>query len=240
MLSSEELRILAASEDFDRILDEDPVLKELYRDRIDRKAELDALFSLAREMRPVLPQDHDPSMILTPALWVFLWASENPYCDDFKKITEEDTGIFLYLLQRGRLDLSVRERKLLPVSAGEYCRKNAVKYPEAAALLMGRIRRTFKVLEILPAKEILSPEERAFDLYWMILLCSIASTESNHTLPEIMFRMPLSFVFYCFVTRLKKEDRNGVIRRRSSAETAEQIMKRVRFLGEEFCRRKEM
>ena len=234
VLETEEKIFLAQSADFQKILAEDVILKDLSEWKIDRTEECFMLLSVARgclqaEKGPPVPG------VLTPALWGLLWSLGNAYTEDPEKITEKDTGIFLYLLNTGRLDLSSGEIPLLAERAETFCRERAVDYPEAAALLIRMIRRSFQMLELIPNPEKETHEGPFFDLHWLTSLCSIAAAESGHTMTRIMFRMPLSFCFYCFIHHLRKQDPRGVIRRRTGKENVTATLERIRFLGRKFC-----
>lgn len=236
MFEDREKILLAHSEEFQELLASDEVLKDLRRMKTDRKAECLILASIACGCAQWISGSR-ASGVLTPALWSFLWTLGNAYTEDLEKITEKDTALFLYLLETGHLDFSPEEIALLPSRAGAYCRERKVDYPEAAALLIRMICRTFRILEVLPSVREDVQDEAEFDLYWLTALGSAAVAESGHSLSRILFGMPLSFCFYCFINHLKKQDRRGVIRRRSGKETVTLMMERIRFLGREFQNR---
>lgn len=233
MFTEEEKIFLARSKGFQNILDKDEILKGLERMKVNRRKECFALAELARGCAHSL-SGTPVSGILTPALWVFLWTLENTYTSDPEKITQEDTGIFLYLLDRGRSDLSDSQIAQLPERSETFCREKNVDYPEAAALLIRMVHDTFQMLEILPFHGNGMQEEPVFDLYWLTALCSIAADETGLPLTQIMFRMPLSLCFYCFINHLKKHDPCGTIRRKNDTDSVKLIMDRVRFLGRQY------
>ena len=131
--------------------------------KTDRKAECLILASIARGGAQWISGSR-ASGVLTPALWSFLWTLGNAYTEDLEKITEKDTALFLYLLETGHLDFSPEEIALLPSRAGAYCRERKVDYPEAAALLIRMICRTFRILEVLPSVREDVQDEAEFDL----------------------------------------------------------------------------
>ena len=235
MFDTEEKIFLARSEEFQDFLAADGELKELFRrKRNHRQTDCLTLAAIAGGCRHSAACS-DAGGILTPALWSFLWTLENAYTFDPEKITEQDTAIFLYLLNTGDLDLAPEEISSLPERAEAYCREREVDYPEAAALLLRMICSAFRILEVLPESGREScGEEPDFDLYWLTALGCAAAAESGHPLSMILFSMPLSFCFCCFINHLKKQDRNGLIRRKTDRETVCMIMERIHFLGRQF------
>ena len=101
--------------------------------------------------------------------------------------------------------------------------------------LIGLIHTAFRPLEMLPKAEC-SAGKPDFDADWLVRLCCAAAEMSGHTLEHVMFSMPLSLVFFCFINRLRKHDAGNTIRKRTDGAAAQEIVSYVDSLGERFLR----
>jgi len=232
MLTVEQRIFLSRSKEFQKLLNDDPYLDELNRSRYDHAAEfasLSEIFGIPLKIGSLIVRP------LTPALWAFLWGIGNTYTGDVEKITESDTDVFLYLISREKLDFKPDEISSIPVKAHGWCAKFGIGYPEAAVALIGMIHRAFRPLEMLPKVEA-SADYPSFDADWLTRLCCTVANESGNPLEHVMYSMPLSLVYWCFVNHLRKNDDKGFIRKRSNDEVSREIVLYVDSLGERFIR----
>ena len=102
MITKEQLKFLAASAEFQKLLEEDEHIRELEASKYNRREEFLALRSVL-----LLPSCIGPLRIrpVTPAIWSYLWALGNNYTGDIRKADDMDTDIFLYLLSHDLHDL---------------------------------------------------------------------------------------------------------------------------------------
>ena len=230
-LTDRQLIFLANSGEFQKLLAEDPVLKELEASKFDPEAELHSLWEM---FRGVLFIRKTPIQPLTPALWAFLWVTGNAYARKLEKITESDTDVFFYLLSHGirKLDLTPAE---LPGKAAGFCASQGLTYEAAARELVQVINEAFRPYEMCPKVKVAGDEAPHYDAFWLAGLCSIVAQETNETAAEIMFRMPLSAANYYFVNRARREDPKSGIRRRTPEEVNKAIWERVMALAEEYA-----
>ena len=97
MFTANQLRTLAASAEFQRLLAEDPHLRELEDSQYDRRDEYLGLRNALRFSFSLGPLELHPP---TPALWAYLWATGNAYASDFEHADDLDTDIAVFLLSR--------------------------------------------------------------------------------------------------------------------------------------------
>ena len=233
MLTSGEKIFLANSAEFQKILAEDIVLKELAGTEYSKTNELQSFFELAGSSLQIGPLKIRP---LTAGLWSFLWYLDNNYTSDVKQITEVDTDIFLYLLCQDRLDFSTTELKDLLYRSLKWCQKFHIDYSEAAAFLLQLVNRSFSPLSLLPEQNF-KKDAPEWDCLWLTQYGCTVSGESGQSIEYCMFEMPLQLGFYCMINAFRKNDIKGLIHKRTAKEKAEEIGNYVEKLGEEFISR---
>lgn len=230
MLNSKQRCFLASSEEFQQIVDSDPILKRISNFKLNKSAEL---FSLMEMFRSVIRLGNVDIQPITPAVWSFLWAIDNSYTKDFEAITPEDTDIFFWILQHGvrRLECEV---EFITVRCAGTVENAGMDYEEVAAELMQLVYYTFRPLSFLP-QETGNGESKIYDAWWLTRICDIAASESGESARDVMFNMPLSTCFYHFVHHMAKNDTKHLIHRRTPHEINQQIIDRLEQLGEDFC-----
>ena len=223
------------SPEFEKILNADPVLNELERAKYNPRDEYFALLTvLGGEFRvcgiPVQP--------LTPALWSFLWVSQNAFALN-RSISESDVDFMLSLLSTGLGRLRGSAADFAVKSAG-FCRRSGIDVAEAATDLREMIRIAFRPLEMIPRApgETQSPE-RVFDADWLTRLTSIVCAETNYTAETVMFEISLTSCCYFYVQFLRRNDVKNLISRRPDSELCREIFERTMALGREFLRDQE-
>lgn len=232
MLTTEQQIFLARSSEFQKLLEEDPILLELGRERIDRGEEL---LSLQEMLGGLLRIGDLAVQPITPALWSFLWVIGNRYTTEITKVDELDTDIFMFLLSHGirALDFELDE---LPVRASGFCAAHGLDVLDAVRELVRTINCAFRPLEMMPMPVNADPDARRYDADWLANITGVVARETGETAREIMFNMPLSTCFYYFVNAERRNDTKGIIRRRTPAEVNAAILARVDELGEAFCK----
>lgn len=220
-LSDQQLRILADSEEFQKIIASDPVLDHLESLQYDEPAEI---LNLREDLGlPVLFGDLAVQP-LTPGKWAFLWAQGSPYTG-VRNIRKKDVVSFLAVLAANDLNH-------LP-ALEDILRKAALPVMTLHEQITAYLRRCFSPLQLLPASKNKDQPIR-FDPDWLIRVCSIAAQESHTPIREVMHSMPLNQVCWLYIDHRRKSDRHNTIRRRHSAEIAKQMMDRTMELGFEF------
>ena len=220
-LSKQQLRILADSEDFQKIIAADPVLDQLESLQYDEPAEI---LNLQESLGlPVCFGKLDVRP-LTPAKWAFLWSKNSPYTR-VRNIFKKDAVYFLAVLAAKNLNHIPELEDVL--------KKTGLPIMTLHEQITAYLRRCFSPLQLLPASGNKEQPIR-FDPDWLIRICSIAAQESHTPIQKVMNVMPLNQVCWLYIDYRRKFDRHNTIRRRHSAEIAKQMMDRAMELGIEF------
>ena len=235
MLPVEQLKILAASEEFQKILAQDPVLEALEAEKYDPREEYGALADVFSFHTDFYGISVPP---LSPALWSYLWATRNNYAHDIAAVVPPDTDIFLFLLVNGLRNLEKTPAQVAAAAAG-YCEKWKLDYGKAHEFLCSMIVRAFKPLEMLPAANGSPGGPNVFDADWLTRICSIVSRETGEKVSDVMFDMSLHACCCYFIQAMRRHDTKHLIRRRTDGEICREIHQRVMQLAEEFLKSRE-
>lgn len=230
-LTPDELRTLAASEPFQKLVAADPELDRLESLQYRMADEVSALHETL--FRPCGRIGALSVMPLTPARWSLLWSFSSPYvCGGTVRLP--DIELFLFVLT-----LELRPGgpfpSGLPHRASGVCRRAGLPPDEIHRQLLDRIRIAFLPLKLLPPP---APDASRgsvrFDAEWLNRICSAASARTNTPIQEVMFFMSLNQVCWQYVNMLR--DRLGPleVRRRPDSELAREILARVYELGGKF------
>lgn len=231
-LTSDMLRRLAASQEFQKQLNEDRELDRLEALQYNIRDEYTALMENLGLARPVGSLPAGP---VTPACWCMLCASENPYaCGG--KVRPHDMDQFLYLLARGVRDLPSGAASLAEKAAG-FLALTGLTPGAAHIFLTERVRTAFLPLKLLPpATENGGEAQEHFDADWLNRVCAQAARRTMTPIGEVIHGMSMNQVCWQYVGFLREHDRDHRIRRRPESETARKIMERVYELGRSFLK----
>ena len=233
-LTPEELRRLASAE-FNSLLQDDPVLKELENLKYDKRAHSCALLEVLGlgEFRigklPVLP--------LTAAKWAFLWILGNGFVSDLSDqsdLSDTDLDVMLYVLSVPSLadiDCTLHE---IPVKTSGYRFAPQLDRNDIIREIHGMISQAFLPLAMMPVKT--SSEKAYFDEIWLTAVTGNAARESGKDLAYCMHKMSLSTVFALWVNYRRRESTEKIDYPVPS-EVEKQIADRVDQLGREFLTR---
>ena len=233
--TSEELRRLASAE-FNLLLQNDQVLKDLENSKYDKRAHSCALLEALclGEFRigklPVLP--------LTAAKWAFLWMLDNGFVSDLSDKSDGsdvDLDVMLYILSipdLADIDCNLHE---VPAKASGYRFAPQLPREEVAKEIQGMISQAFLPLAMLPVK-VSSGEEAYFDEIWLTAVAGCAARESGESLYYCMHKMSLSTVFALWVNYRRRESTEKISYPVPS-EIEKKIADRVDQLGREFLTR---
>ena len=230
-LTPDELRTLAASESFQKLVAADPELDRLESLQYQTADEVSALHE--NLFRPCGKIGNLSVMPLTPARWSLLWSLSSPYVRG-GTVRLPDIELVLFLLS---LDLRPGGSfpAGLPRRASGVCRRAGLSPREIHRALLDRIRIAFLPLKLLPPT--VPDASRApvrFDSEWLNRVCSAASDRAHTPIREVMFSMSLNQVCWQYVNMLR--DRLGPleVRRRPDSELAREMLVRVCELGRKF------
>lgn len=233
--TSEELRRLASAE-FNLLLQNDQVLKDLENSKYDKRAHSCALLEALclGEFRigklPVLP--------LTAAKWAFLWMLGNGFVADLSDKSDGsdvDLDVMLYILSipdLADIDCNLHE---VPAKASKYRFAPQLPRDELVKEIYDMISRAFLPLAMLPAKKT-DNEEAYFDEIWLTAVAGCAARESGESLYYCMHKMSLSTVFALWVNYRRRESTEKISYPVPS-EIEKKIADRVNQLGREFLTR---
>ena len=233
MITTEQLKFLAASAEFQKLLEEDEHIRELEASKYNRREEYLSLVDVL-----LLPSGIGPLRIspVTPAVWSYLWVIGNGYTGDIRKADDIDTDIFLYLLSHDLRELCYTPAELTGAAIG-YCGKNGIDYETAGNRICEMIAQAFRPLRMLPETSSNGGGTNVFDADWLTRLCSIVAQETHEKASSVMFEMSLCACCY-FIQALRKKDTKNMIRKRSDAELCREIYEYTMRLAEAFLRRK--
>ena len=236
MRTPEENRILAGKE-FNRILKDDPVLRDLEKRKYDKNAETRLLLVTLGLGRwsigalPVLP--------LTASKWCFLWILDNGFVLDRDPVTPEDVDTFLYVLAQPdlrKLDLPLHA---IPGAASGFRTATGLSPGEILGEIREVIRDAFRPLELIPAGGEVEDEPH-YDTLWMTRICGIAGRESGIRADEVCREMPLSAVCAFYVNWLiENADDPRKYQRMPDGKTIAKMDARIEELAEKFLHRKD-
>ncbi|MBR2427674.1 MAG: hypothetical protein IKB16_13135 [Lentisphaeria bacterium] len=220
-LSKQQLRILADSEDFQKIIATDPVLDFLESLQYNERNEI---LNLQENLGFPIVFGKLSTRPLTPAKWAFLWLKKSPYTR-VMDVLKKDAVYFLAVLSAKTLS------EIPPLE--EIRKRAAIPVTELHEQITAYLRRCFSPLQLLPASGNKEQPIR-FDADWLFRICSIAAQESHTPIRQVMHGMSLNQVCWLYIDYRRKFDRHNAIRRRHSGEIAARMMDRALELGVEF------
>ena len=237
MRTPEENRRLACKE-FNRILKNDPVLRELESRIYDKGAETRILLATMGLGRwnigrlPVLP--------LTAAKWAFLWILDNGFIQDRDPVTPEDVDTFLFVLSNPDLRKLALPLHAVPGAASGFAEVTGLSEEEVLREIRSVIRDAFRPLELVPWGGVPEEEPPKYDALWLTRICGIAAEGSGMKADEVCHDMPLAAVCCHFVNHLMAESVDpGKFQRDPDKETLAAMDARFDILADEFLKRKE-
>lgn len=225
MTLNEEQMSCLLDDEFQKILEDDPVLDEIERSRYSRQT---AFFELMSVMSRVFAIDGVPVSVITPAVWAYLFAIGSPYCTG-EEIQPLDTDIFLHILHEG---VAKMDRDMVERAAG-FCERHHIDHKTAEGDLKTLIWLSFRPLEMLPQHGGASEEPR-YDLDWLTHLVSVVSPMTGKTSDEVIYDTSLCECLYYVVQQARQYDYKGEIRRRNTAEYNEAVYRRTMELGRQY------
>jgi len=227
-LTDKQKLFIASSPEFDSVLADDPVLKELDAARIDYTRERELLHESIGGTWRVGEIDVPP---ITPVVWSLLWVLQSPFTKRNAQIRAVDVAVFLYLLTHRLSDI-----RLSTVEADAKADGAAWGLPEDASALTDEllhlINVAFSPLKMLP--DTVSDGEEIFDSDWLLSVCAVASRESGEPLHAVMTDFPLSVVFGLLVVRARKMNPGNRYTKRSPEWVGKRELERTNELAAAF------
>lgn len=233
MLTPEDKLHLAASAEFQRLLEEDPELRALDGSAIDYDRERLLFWEVLGGTELICGVEVSP---ITPAVWAHLWLVHSPLCSG-KTPEFSDVATALYLLTHST---SQSRFDKLPERSAEFAKKISLtdqNAPDVWKELVGMVERTFSPLSMLPHVEApvgAARPDPVFDTDWLLSVCSVASQEAGITLQAAAINFPLSAVFALMVIRARKANPDTCISRHTPEYIGKRILERTEELGEYF------
>ena len=219
---------LANSAEFQKLLADDPVLKELDESRIDYELEGLLLWDALGGITTICGMKVSP---ITPAIWSNLWLLRNPLATGGKPAFR-DVCVAVFLLTHSFAE-SVGD------DLGERAERYAVEIaltqeiaPDVWSELVGMANRTEFPLKMLPQTH--STGEPVFDADWLLSVCSVAAAEAGITLRDAALNFPLSAVYGLMVVRARKANPSASYRKHTPEWISSATLKRVQELGDEY------
>lgn len=234
MLSAEQMKRLAVSAEFQKILSADPRLEALEAQKYAPAREYRALAEVF-SFRTSFHRLQIPP--LTPALWSYLWATGNNYAHDIAAASALDADIVLALLISGIRGES-RSPAQIAASAAGFCTTWKLDYGEVHDFICDMISRAFQPLEMLPSSGA-ADSSNVFDADWLTRICSIVARETGEKVSDIMFDMSLHACCCYFIQAMRRHDVKHLIRRKTDGEICREIYNRTMELAEEFLESRE-
>lgn len=229
--NSEEVMRAMLEPEFQKVLDNDPVLEQLEKSKYDPKI---TFFEVMSALSKTYRIDGVAVSCITPAIWSYLWATGNAFANS-KEPSEIDVDIFLYLLHEG---IQMADRDLVERAAG-FCREHNISWESAANDLRTMVYLAFRPLEMLPVCGAGGGEEPRFDLDWLTGLVAAVSPLTGKTSDEVIYDMSLCECMYYRIQKAREGDIKGEIRRRNSSEINGEIYLRTMELGRQYWESKQ-
>lgn len=227
-LTAEQKLYLASSADFQHIVENDDVLKELDASRIDYENERFILFEALGGVVKLFGGELSP---ITPAIWSFLWLLRSPLCTG--KVPDlADIAIVLYVLRHPLDDINLDTLREDALAYGE---KNDLREETSVEFWREFVKivdRTFSPLSMLPHAK--STNEPIFDVDWLLSVCSVVSEEAGITLQEAALHFPLSSAFGLMVIRARRANPGNAYGKHTPEWISRATLIRMRELQEEF------
>lgn len=233
MLTPEDKLHLAASAEFQRLLEEDPELRALDGSAIDYDREKLLFWEVLGGTEAICGVEVYP---ITPAVWSHLWLIHSPLCNG-KPPEFSDVCVAIYVMTHStntaRFD-GIEER------AADFAKKIGL-VPQNAADVWGElvkmVETTFSPLAMLPHVEApvgAARPDPVFDADWLLSVCSVACQEVGLPMKEAVTAFPLSAVFTLMVIRARKANPDTCIARHTPEYIGKRILERTEELGEYF------
>jgi hypothetical protein len=219
---------LANSAEFQKLIADDPVLKELDDSKIDFDLEGLLLWDALGGFTEICGMKVSP---LTPAIYSNLWLMRHPLATGGKpRYHDVCTAVFM-------LTHSFAE------SAGDDFGKRAEKYaaeisltpeiaPDVWRELVGMVERAEFPLKMLPQTH--SGGEPVYDADWLLSVCSVAAAEAGITLRDAALNLPLSVVYGLMVVRARKANPSASYRKHTPEWISKATLARVNELGDAY------
>lgn len=219
---------LANSVEFQQLIADDPVLKELDDSRIDFDLEGLLLWDALGGITTICGMKVSP---ITPAIWSNLWLLRNPLATG-EKPTFRDVCVAVFLLTHSFAE-----------SAGDDLGERAERYAKEISLtpeiwrdvwaeLVGMVKRTEFPLKMLP--QVHASGEPVYDADWLLSVCSVAAAEAGITLRDAALNFPLSAVYGLMVVRARKANPSAQYRKHTPDWISRATLARVGELGDAY------
>lgn len=213
-------------DEFHKILENDPVLDALEKEKYNAK---DEYFALMQILNPVYMISGIPCSYITPAIWAYMWSIGNAYTQSGgKEITENDTDMMMYVLHHGIT--SIDDDYVL--KSARFCELHGISYIEARLDILQMIYIAFRPLEMIPSSG--SGDNPMYDADWLTKVVSVACQMTNRASNDIMYNMSLTECYYYYIQYMRRNDYNNEYKRRNSAEIVKASWDRTMELGREY------
>lgn len=228
-VSKLELQTLMNSDEFSRVLDNDPVLNEL-------EAELehanDELLQFVQLTGNCIYIDGVRLRPLTPALWTMLYLMKCNFMTGVHEVGHDDIDLMLYALSHNILtaggDFADIRKK-----AAEFGKRHIRDYDETGTDLAEVILNAFYPLTLLKAQGASGSKFEKYDCDWLVTLAAIAAKYSGRTIEYCMKEMPLALCWSLYVQH-RREVTGEAYSRRTSVEIGKAQFERTFELGKIF------
>lgn len=224
------LLAMSADDDFQIILQTDPILEQLQKQKFSTQQEYSQLmytFSGLIQIHGVVFH------VLTLGLWSFLYSIKNPIVCGEDNPTETDIDVFLYLLHQGYQGVS----EDLFQNAKDFCLKHEIDYTEALIAIYKLVKMAFRPMQMLPT-QLSTNQQSRFNLEWLTSIVSTVCRMVNCDRQYALYKMSMTEAFYYVVHHLRQNDIKGQIRRRNSDQINAEIYKRTMELGKVYYQNK--
>ena len=229
-LTAEQKIFLASSAEFQKLVAEDEVLKELDASKIDFDREGILLWDALGGITEICGMKVSP---ITPAIWSNLWLLHSPLATG-EKPEFSDVAVAVYMLTHSFAESAWED---LPERAAKYAEGVSLTpeiAPDVWAELCGMVETAFSPLKMLPQTP--ASGELVFDADWLLSVCSVVSAEAGITIRDAALNFPLSAAFGLMVIRARKANPNAVYGKHTPEWIDKAVMERIADLQELFIK----
>lgn len=208
----EAIRGLTVDKVFQDRFAKDPVLDELDEEKFDPKQSYQEFNALINNTLKIEEKEFKQ---LTPAVWTYLWCTENPIVKKMSKaVTQADIDMFFYVLDNG-----VDNDPLVKIATNsfEYCKKNDIDEKIQIGVINTLIDIAFSPLRMFPSTRTnIIQEDPIYDSDWLSSMVARVHSVTGYKPDYIMNELSLTACCFYYAQYARMQGVQNISRRTSN------------------------